>query len=182
MVAPAGSAWKEYQSAGTMHGTPLPSGLRQSERLPEPVLTPSTKAPVGQHDENLSLQEAEELAGADVVREAAEISLAVYRRAAAHAAERGIILADTKFELGLIDGRLSLCDEVLTPDSSRFWDAETYRVGETPPSFDKQPVRDWLEASGWDKKPPPPTLPPEVVAATRERYLAAYERITGTRL
>ncbi len=178
----SGSAWKEYRSSGTMHGTPLPPGLRQSERLPEPVLTPSTKAPVGQHDENLSLEQAEELAGADVVRQAAEISLAVYRRAAAHAAERGIILADTKFELGFIDGRLSLCDEVLTPDSSRFWDAETYQVGETPPSFDKQPVRDWLEASGWDKTPPPPTLPPEVVAATRDRYLAAYQRITGTQL
>jgi phosphoribosylaminoimidazole-succinocarboxamide synthase len=178
----SGSAWKEYQASGTMHGTPLPPGLRQSERLPEPVLTPSTKAPVGEHDENLSLAQAEELAGPDVVREAAEICLAVYRRAAAHALERGIILADTKFELGFIDGRLSLCDEVLTPDSSRFWDAETYRVGETPPSFDKQPVRDWLEASGWDKKPPPPALPPDVVAATRDRYLAAYERITGTPL
>jgi len=178
----SGSAWKEYQASGTMHGTPLPAGLRQSERLPEPVLTPSTKAPVGQHDENLSLEEAEELAGAGVVREAAEISLAVYGRAAAAAEERGIILADTKFELGYIDGRLSLCDEVLTPDSSRFWDAETYRVGETPPSFDKQPVRDWLEGTGWDKKPPPPALPPEVVAATRDRYLAAYERITGLSL
>ena len=178
----SGSAWKEYQASGTMHGTPLPPGLRQSERLPEPVLTPSTKAPVGQHDENLSLEEAEELAGAEVVREAAEISLAVYRRAAAAAEERGILLADTKFELGFIDGRLSLCDEVLTPDSSRFWDAETYRVGETPPSFDKQPVRDWLESTGWDKKPPPPALPPEVVDATRERYLAAYERITGRSL
>ena len=175
----SGSAWKEYQASGTMHGTPLPAGLRQSERLPEPVLTPSTKAPVGQHDENLSMEEAEALAGAGVVREAADICLAVYRRAAAHAEERGIILADTKFELGFIDGRLSLCDEVLTPDSSRFWDTATYRVGETPPSFDKQPVRDWLESTGWDKKPPPPALPPEVVAATRDRYLAAFERITG---
>ncbi len=178
----SGSAWKEYQRSGTMHGTPLPPGLRQSERLPEPVLTPSTKAPVGEHDENLSMAEAEELAGSDVVREAAEICLAVYRRAAAHALERGIILADTKFELGFIDGRLSLCDEVLTPDSSRFWDADTYRVGETPPSFDKQPVRDWLEASGWDKAPPPPALPAEVIAATRNRYLAAYRRITGDSL
>ncbi len=178
----SGSAWKEYQASGTMHGTPLPQGLRQSERLPEPVLTPSTKAPVGEHDENLSLEQAEELAGADVVREAAEICLAVYERAAAHALERGIILADTKFELGFIDGRLSLCDEVLTPDSSRFWDADTYRVGETPPSFDKQPVRDWLEASGWDKKPPPPALPPDVVAATRDRYLTAYQRVTGQNL
>ncbi len=178
----SGSAWKEYQASGTMHGTPLPPGLRQSERLPEPVLTPSTKAPVGQHDENLSMAEAEALAGADVVREAADICLATYRRASAHAEERGIILADTKFELGFIDGRLSLCDEVLTPDSSRFWDATTYRVGETPPSFDKQPVRDWLEGTGWDKKPPPPALPADVVAATRDRYLAAYERITGLSL
>ena len=178
----SGSAWKEYQASGTMHGTPLPPGLRQSERLPEPVLTPSTKAPVGQHDENLSMAEAEALAGADVVREAADICLAVYRRASAHAEERGIILADTKFELGFIDGRLSLCDEVLTPDSSRFWDATTYRVGETPPSFDKQPVRDWLEGTGWDKKPPPPALPADVVAATRDRYLAAYARITGLSL
>ncbi len=119
----SGSAWKEYQRSGTVHGTPLPPELRQSERLPEPVFTPSTKAPVGEHDENVSLEEAERLAGPDVVRQAAEISLAVYRRAAAHAEERGIILADTKFELGFIDGRLALCDEILTPDSSRFWPA-----------------------------------------------------------
>lgn len=177
----SGSAWKEYSRFGTMNGVPLPAGLRESDPLPEPVFTPSTKATTG-HDENISLDEAAELVGADMVKEAAEVSLEIYRRGAAWAAERGIIIADTKFELGMIDGRLSLCDEVLTPDSSRFWDAESWRPGTTPPSFDKQPVRDWLEATGWDKSPPPPALPDEVVAATSERYVAAYERLSGRRL
>ncbi len=173
-----GSAWKEYRERGTMHGVPLPAGMRESERLPEPVFTPSTKAAQG-HDENITVDEAASIVGPDVIKRAAEISLALYQRGAALAAERGIIMADTKFELGFIDGELALCDEVLTPDSSRFWDIATYEVGTTPPSFDKQPLRDWLEARGWDKQPPPPPLPDDVVAATRDRYIAAYERITG---
>jgi phosphoribosylaminoimidazole-succinocarboxamide synthase len=160
-----------------MHGVPLPKGLRESEQLPEPVFTPSTKADTG-HDENISVDQAADLVGADVVKQAAEISIGVYRRGAELAAERGIIIADTKFELGWIDGELALCDEVLTPDSSRFWDAATYSPGSAPPSFDKQPVRDLLDASGWDKTPPPPPLPDEVVASTRRRYVEAYERLT----
>ena len=175
----SGSAWKEYRTRGTVHGTPLPAGLRESDRLPEPVFTPSTKAEIGQHDENITVAEAERLAGGEVVAEAAAISLAVFERASKRAADAGLILADTKFELGFIDGRLALCDEVLTPDSSRFWEASEWAPGTTPPSFDKQPVRDWLEATGWDKAPPPPALPDDVVAATRDRYLAAYGRLTG---
>ena len=177
----SGSAWKEYRESATMHGIPLERGLQESARLPEPVFTPSTKAETG-HDENISVDQAADLVGADVMKRAAEISLAVYRRGAEWAAPRGIVIADTKLELGVIDGELALCDEVLTPDSSRFWDAATYRPGTAPPSFDKQPVRDWLEATGWDKSPPPPRLPDEVVAATRRRYVAAYERITGRSL
>ena len=173
-----GSAWKEYREKRTMHGVPLPAGMRESERLPEPLFTPSTKAEQD-HDENITVDEAASIVGPDVIKRAAEISLALYQRGAALAAERGIIIADTKFELGFIDGELAVCDEVLTPDSSRFWDVATYEVGSTPPSFDKQPLRDWLEARGWDKRPPPPPLPDDVVAATRERYVAAYERITG---
>jgi phosphoribosylaminoimidazole-succinocarboxamide synthase len=178
----SGSAWKEYQTSGTMHGQALPSGLQQSERLPEPVFTPSTKAEVGDHDENISFERAVELVGPEVAEEARRISLEAYRRGADHAAERGIIIADTKFELGFIDGRLALCDEVLTPDSSRFWPADGWSPGEVPPSLDKQPVRDFLETTGWDKKPPPPALPDEVVAATTQRYREAYERITGRSL
>ncbi len=175
----SGSAWKEYKERGTVHGTPLPPGLQQSQQLPDPVFTPSTKAAVGDHDENISVDEAAELVGKDVAAEAAAISLTVYERAASRAARAGIIIADTKFELGWIDGRLALCDEVLTPDSSRFWEASAWEPGTTPPSFDKQPVRDWLESTGWDKRPPAPSLPPEVVEATSERYVSAYERLTG---
>jgi phosphoribosylaminoimidazole-succinocarboxamide synthase len=174
----SGSAWKEYRASGTMHGVLLPAGMQESDRLPEPVFTPSTKADTG-HDENITVDQAADLAGPDVVKQAAEMSIALYRRGAELAADRGIIIADTKFELGWIDGELALCDEVLTPDSSRFWDAATYEPGSTPPSFDKQPVRDWLEATGWDKKPPPPALTPEVVDSTRRRYVEAYERLTG---
>ena len=177
----SGSAWKEYRKEGTVHGTPFPAGLEESSPLPEPVFTPSTKADVG-HDENISFAAACDLVGQDVAEAARDISLAVYQRGSAWAAERGIIIADTKFELGWIDGRLALCDEVLTPDSSRFWPASEWKPGATPPSFDKQPVRDWLEATGWDKTPPPPSLPADVVAATSERYVTAYERITGRRL
>jgi phosphoribosylaminoimidazole-succinocarboxamide synthase len=176
----SGSAWAEYKRTQTMHGTPLPSGLRQSERLPEPVFTPSTKAETG-HDENISFEAAAALAGEDLASEARRISLAAYEQAAALAAERGIIIADTKFELGIIDGALSICDEVLTPDSSRFWPADGWAPGEVPPSFDKQPLRDWLEGTGWDKTPPPPALPAEIVEATRARYVEAYERLTGLR-
>jgi len=174
----SGSAWKEYRASGTVHGQEMPDGLRESEQLPEPVFTPSTKAEEG-HDENISYERAAELAGSELTARAREISLAAYRRAAALAAERGIIIADTKFELGVIDGRLCICDEVLTPDSSRFWPADEWKVGATPPSFDKQPVRDWLEGTGWDKKPPPPALPADVVRATSQRYISAYEMITG---
>jgi len=178
----SGSAWKEYRTSGTMHGAALPRGLRESDCLPEPVFTPSTKAAIGDKDENISFDAACDLVGADVAKEAREISLVAYRQGADWAAERGIIIADTKFELGVIDGQLSLCDEVLTPDSSRFWPADEWTPGTTPPSFDKQPLRDWLAASGWDQKPPPPTLPSEIVAATRERYVTAYQRITGLSL
>jgi phosphoribosylaminoimidazole-succinocarboxamide synthase len=177
----SGSAWAEYRRSGTMHGQPLPAGMRQSDRLPEAVFTPSTKATSG-HDENISFDQASDLIGAETAKLAREISLEAYRRGAAWAAERGIIVADTKFELGFIDGDLALCDEVLTPDSSRFWPADQWQPGTTPPSFDKQPLRDWLEATGWDKTPPPPALPDAVVAATRNRYVDAYERLTGRRL
>jgi phosphoribosylaminoimidazole-succinocarboxamide synthase len=177
----SGSAWKEYRATGTMHGQPLPAGLEESVQLAEPVFTPSTKAEIGDHDENISFEQAVDLVGSEAAERARALSLEAYSRAAEHARARGIIIADTKFELGWIDGELALCDEVLTPDSSRFWDAATYLPGTTPASYDKQPVRDWLEATGWDKKPPPPTLPQQVVDASRERYVTAYERITGLR-
>jgi phosphoribosylaminoimidazole-succinocarboxamide synthase len=177
----AGSGWKEYQSSGTLHGTPLPPGLGQADRLPEPLFTPSTKATEG-HDLNISFDQAVELVGKEIAGAARELCVEAYRRAHAAAEAQGIIVADTKFELGFIDGRLSLCDEVLTPDSSRFWPADGWEPGTNPPSFDKQPVRDWLESSGWDKTPPPPALPAEVVSATSERYVTAYERICGRRL
>jgi phosphoribosylaminoimidazole-succinocarboxamide synthase len=174
----SGSAWKEYKASGTMHGVPLPKGMQESDQLPEPVFTPSTKADTG-HDENISVDQAADIVGADVVKQAAEASIALYRRGAEMALEKGIIIADTKFELGWIDGELALCDEVLTPDSSRFWDTKTYKPGATPPSFDKQPVRDWAESTGWNKQPPAPSLPGEVIDASRKRYVEAYERLTG---
>ena len=174
----SGSAWAEYKKSGTMHGQPLPEGLKESERLPEPVFTPSTKAAEG-HDENISFEAAVDLVGSEVANAARELSLTAYQRAADRAASRGIIIADTKFELGFIDGELALCDEILTPDSSRFWPADQWMPGSTPPSFDKQPVRDALAATGWNKQPPPPPVPQEVITASRERYITAYERITG---
>jgi phosphoribosylaminoimidazole-succinocarboxamide synthase len=174
----SGSAWKEYRADGTMHGAPLPAGLLESAQLPEPVFTPSTKATEG-HDINISFAEAVELVGRDVAEQARRVSLELYLRGARWAAERGIIIADTKFELGLVDGELVLCDEVLTPDSSRFWPADEWRPGGPQPSFDKQPVRDYLDGLDWDKTPPPPPLPDAVVAATSARYVEAYERITG---
>jgi phosphoribosylaminoimidazole-succinocarboxamide synthase len=174
----SGSAWKEYRRSGTMHGVTLPAGLQESDRLPDALFTPSTKATEG-HDVNIGFDEAVAMVGAGVAEEARDICLAAYRRGAELAAARGIIIADTKFELGFIDGRLALCDEVLTPDSSRFWPVAEWAPGSTPPSFDKQPVRDCLEATGWDKSPPPPPLPDQVVRATSDRYRAAYEQITG---
>jgi phosphoribosylaminoimidazole-succinocarboxamide synthase len=177
----AGSAWKEYERSSTVHGMALASGMRQAERFDEPMFTPSTKAEEG-HDVNLSFEQATELVGPDVAYRARELCLEAYKRAAVAAEAQGIIVADTKFELGWIDGKLSFCDEVLTPDSSRFWPAGQFEPGTNPPSFDKQPVRDWLEASGWDKQPPPPHLPDEIVRETSERYTIAYERICGRRL
>jgi phosphoribosylaminoimidazole-succinocarboxamide synthase len=173
-----GSAWKEYRTNGTMHGTRLPEDLQESDRLPEPVFTPSTKAEQG-HDENISFSAAAGLLGEALAAQVRAISLELYRQGADWARERGIIIADTKFELGLVEGDLVLCDEVLTPDSSRFWPTDAYTPGTTPPSFDKQPVRDYLDGLDWDKRPPPPPLPDEVVSATSSRYVEAYERVTG---
>jgi phosphoribosylaminoimidazole-succinocarboxamide synthase len=177
----SGSGWNDYRSSGTVCGIALPDGLRESERLPQPLFTPATKAAIGDHDENIDFEGAVRAAGdrglAERVRDA---SIAVYERAAAHARDRGIILADTKFEFGLApDGTLVLGDEVLTPDSSRFWPADDYEPGRAQPSFDKQPVRDWATASGWDRRPPAPEIPPDVVESTQARYREAYERIVG---
>ena len=175
----AGSAWQEYQRSGTVCGIRLPAGLKESQQLPDPIFTPSTKAEHG-HDENITYAQLEELVGRDAANVLRLRSLAVYRFAWQYAVERGIIIADTKFEFGYRDGELILIDEALTPDSSRFWPLDRYRAGGPQPSFDKQPLRDWLEASGWNKEPPPPDLPDEVVAATAERYREAYRRLTGT--
>jgi phosphoribosylaminoimidazole-succinocarboxamide synthase len=177
-----GSAWKEYKANGTMHGTKLPSGLQESDQLPEPVMTPSTKAEQGLHDENIGFDDAVNLVGRETAERARDISLELYRRGSEWAAERGILIADTKFELGFVDGELVVCDEVLTPDSSRFWPQDEWKPGITPPSFDKQPIRDYLETLDWDKKPPPPPLPADVISASRARYRDAYERITGLSL
>jgi len=175
----AGSGWKDYQRTGATSGHVLPEGLRESERLPEPIFTPATKATEG-HDENITREQAAELVGPDVLAELEQLSVALYRFGADHAAARGIILADTKFELGFDDQRrLVLADEVMTPDSSRFWPVDGYEPGRSQPSFDKQPVRDYTEALGWDKAYPGPELPPEVVDGTRASYIDAFERITG---
>jgi phosphoribosylaminoimidazole-succinocarboxamide synthase len=176
----SGSAWKEYKASGTMHGQVLPEGLQESDQLPEPVFTPSTKGDV--HDQNITYEQAVDLVGSEVAERARSVSVELYRRGAEMARERGIIIADTKFELGFVDGELVACDEVLTPDSSRFWPVDGWTPGATPPSFDKQPVRDYLETLDWDKTPPPPALPPQVVSATSARYAEAYERITGRSL
>ena len=177
----AGSGWKEYQKSQTLHGTTLPAGLQQADRLPEALFTPSTKATEG-HDLNISFDEAVDLVGKETATAARDLCVEAYRRAHAAAEAHGIIVADTKFELGFIDGRLAVCDEVLTPDSSRFWPADQWQPGTNPPSYDKQPVRDWLEDRGWDKTPPPPALPAEVVQQTSDRYVSAYELICGRRL
>jgi phosphoribosylaminoimidazole-succinocarboxamide synthase len=176
----AGSGWKEYQAQRSVCGVPLPSGLLHASELPEPIFTPASKAEVG-HDENISESRAAEMVGADLVTELRERSLSIYKRARTYAAERGLILADTKFEFGRTpDGELLLIDEVLTPDSSRYWPADQYAPGTNPPSFDKQFVRDWLESVHFDKSSPPPPLPDDVVQNTRAKYIEAYERLTGT--
>jgi phosphoribosylaminoimidazole-succinocarboxamide synthase len=176
-----GSGWKDYQATGAVCGIELPEGMRESEQLPEPIFTPATKAEVGDHDENVDFDRAAEIIGdRELLEELRRLSIAVYQLGAAHARERGIILADTKFEFGRrSDGTIVLGDEVLTPDSSRFWPADGYEPGHGQPSFDKQYVRDWASGSGWDKTPPAPALPDDVIARTRELYVDAYERITG---
>lgn len=174
----AGSGWKEYCQSGEVCGVSLPGGLREASRLAEPIFTPATKAETG-HDENISFAEASELVGADLADQARRISLKIYERARDYAAARGIIIADTKFEFGMIGNEMVLIDEVLTPDSSRFWPADSYRPGRPQPSFDKQFVRDYLEGLDWNKRPPAPALPPAVVARTSEKYLEAYTRLTG---
>jgi phosphoribosylaminoimidazole-succinocarboxamide synthase len=177
----AGQAYEEYARAGTVHGTAMPAGLQLASRLDEPIFTPSTKAAEG-HDLNIDFAAAADLVGAEAATAAKDICLELYRRAAARCAEAGFVLADTKFELGYVDGVLSLCDEVCTPDSSRLWPADQVVPGQSPPAFDKQPLRDWLSAQPWDRKPPPPPLPAEVTAALSARYVAAYERVTGRAL
>jgi phosphoribosylaminoimidazole-succinocarboxamide synthase len=174
----SGSGWREYRESGTVCGHRLPAGLEESDRLPEPILTPATKATTG-HDENITEPRAAEIAGEDVYDAARAHALAIYIRAAEVALDRGVIIADTKFEFGTLDGEVLLIDEALTPDSSRFWPRDLYRPGGPQPSFDKQYVRDWLDDSGWDHSPPPPELPADVVKATRDRYVEAYERVTG---
>ena len=177
----AGSGWEEYQQYGTVSGLPLAKSLKQSQELSQPLFTPTTKAESG-HDEPISMDKMKKIAGKDVAEELKEKSLAIYNYAREYAEARGIIIADTKMEFGLDNDRLILIDELLTPDSSRFWDAEQYKVGQSQPSYDKQPVRDWLVESGWNKEPPAPTLPPEVIEATTQRYQQAYERLTGRKL
>jgi len=176
----AGSGWKEYKSNGTVCGIALPAGLQEASQLPAPIFTPSSKADVGDHDENITLEKCAQLIGKDLTEKVAKVAIQLYQEAAAFALTRGIIIADTKFEFGLdAAGELYVIDEVLTPDSSRFWPADQYVVGKNPPSFDKQYVRDWLEASGWNKVAPGPELPPEVAARTGEKYGEAYTKLTG---
>jgi phosphoribosylaminoimidazole-succinocarboxamide synthase len=177
----AGSGWKDYQKTGAVCGIKLPAGLRESDALPEPIFTPATKATSG-HDVNISFDDVVRELGAPLAEELRALTLRLYRRAADYARTRGLIIADTKFEFGHREGKLLLIDEALTPDSSRFWAIDTYRPGESQPAFDKQFVRDYLEKSGWNKQPPAPALPLEVIRATRERYLEAYRRLTGTEL
>jgi phosphoribosylaminoimidazole-succinocarboxamide synthase len=174
----SGSGWKEYQKAGAVCGVALPAGLSESDRLPEPIFTPSTKATEG-HDENITLEQAAEIVGEGLAQRLKELTLTLYEFGADLARARGIILADTKFEFGFVDGELILVDEVLTPDSSRFWPADRYQPGGPQPSFDKQFVRDWLDEAGWNHEPPPPELPATVVGQTAVRYREAYERLTG---
>jgi phosphoribosylaminoimidazole-succinocarboxamide synthase len=180
----SGSAWREYQETGAVCGVGLPPGLKESDRLPRPIFTPATKAEFGQHDENIEFEEATRLIGdRSLMEELRRISIELYEVGAAHAADQGIILADTKFEFGSHAGaEVVLGDEVMTPDSSRYWPVDDYQPGRSQASFDKQFVRDWADATGWDHNPPAPELPPEVIAQTRSKYLEAYERITGEAL
>ena len=175
----AGSGWKDYSRTGAVCGIPLPAGLREAEKLPEPIFTPSTKAEMGEHDQNIPFEEMERKVGKDLAAQVKAVSIEIYEKAAEYARERGIIVADTKFEFGLVDGRLTLVDEVLTPDSSRFWPADRYQVGSSPESFDKQYLRDYLVQSGWTVADSAPSLPPDVVENTRSRYLEALERLSG---
>ncbi|MDD5127006.1 MAG: phosphoribosylaminoimidazolesuccinocarboxamide synthase [Dehalococcoidales bacterium] len=177
----AGSAWVEYQKSGTANGIPLPKGLKESQELPDPLFTPTTKVDTG-HDEPLTMEAMQRMVGKQLAEDMRAKTIEVYRFAREYARSKGIIIADTKLEFGLENGKLVLIDELLTPDSSRFWDASQYKVGQSQPSYDKQPVRDWLVDSGWNKEPPAPSLPPDVVAATSKRYIEAYERLTGKKL
>lgn len=176
----SGSGWKEYKQTGAICGVSLPPGLREADPLPEPIFTPATKAATG-HDENISYERVVQSVGPETAAELRRRSLTVYKKASSYARERGIIISDTKFEWGIVDGRMLLADEVLTPDSSRFWPADSYAPGRSQPSFDKQFVRDYLETLNWDKRPPGPSLPEEVVQKTSEKYIEAYERLTGKR-
>ena len=173
-----GSAWSEYRRSGSVAGIPMPEGLREGDMFPEPLFTPSTKAEEG-HDENITVAQMEDLVGKELTAQLAEASIAVYAAARDYALDKGIIIADTKFEFGVIDGKVSLIDEVLTPDSSRFWDMDGYAPGKSQPNYDKQFVRDWLDDAGWDHEPPAPELPQDVVERTRRRYLEAYAKLTG---
>ncbi len=178
-----GSGWKEYKAKGTVCGISLPAGLQEASKLPTPLFTPSSKAAVGEHDENITLQQTADLIGKEMAAQVAKVAIALYEQAAEYALTRGIIIADTKFEFGLdADGVLHVMDEVLTPDSSRFWPAESYKVGINPPSYDKQYVRDWLESIGWNKSPPAPALPIDVAQRTSEKYMEAFEKLTGKKL
>jgi phosphoribosylaminoimidazole-succinocarboxamide synthase len=178
-----GSGWKEYKVKGTVCGIQLPAGLQEASKLPKPIFTPSSKAAVGEHDENISLQQCADLIGEDMAEQVAKVAIALYHQAAEYALTRGIIIADTKFEFGLdANGVLHVMDEVLTPDSSRFWPADSYAVGSNPPSYDKQFVRDWLESTGWNKVAPAPALPEDVAQKTSEKYMEAFERLTGNPL
>ncbi|MSP85922.1 MAG: phosphoribosylaminoimidazolesuccinocarboxamide synthase [Methylotenera sp.] len=175
-----GSGWKEYKTKGTVCGIQLPTGLQEASKLPSPIFTPSSKAAVGEHDENISLQQCADLIGQDMAAQVANVAIALYQKAAEYALTRGIIIADTKFEFGLdAHGVLHVMDEVLTPDSSRFWPSDSYVVGKNPPSYDKQFVRDWLESTGWNKTAPAPELPVDVAEKTSEKYMEAFERLTG---
>jgi len=181
----SGSGWKEYQQNGQVCGVSLPAGLQESDPLPEPIFTPATKAELGDHDENISFDRMCQQVGTDLSEELRRRSLEIYQRGAAHALEQGILVADTKFEFGIVkgnhnDGELILIDEALTPDSSRFWPADQYQPGQAQPSYDKQFVRDWLTTSNWDKSSPPPELPANIIEGTRAKYIEAYEKITGT--
>jgi phosphoribosylaminoimidazole-succinocarboxamide synthase len=174
----SGSGWKDYQRSGAVCGIPLPKGLRESDKLPEPIFTPATKAQTG-HDENISFDQAAAIIGADLAGKLRDLTLSIYKKASDYARERGIIIADTKFEFGIVDGKIILCDEVLTPDSSRFWPLETYSPGGAQPSYDKQFVRDYLESIHWNKQPPAPALPEDVARRTSDKYKEAYRTLTG---